>query len=107
MTPYLNAETVTVAGPDGAVAELAARVVRGELGHARAERLIGSVALLKHGGRAVYDREDDTRKTNDKRSSSRLRALRDAGVVLSDELPREAVVPVSELLREAVARFSA
>ena len=107
MNPYLLSSEVLVAGPDGAVAELAARAIRGELTHAKAERLIGSVALLKHGGRAVYDRDGDAHKVGERRSNRRLKALRDAGVVLSDELPAESVVPVSQLLRDAIERFSA
>jgi hypothetical protein len=107
MNPYLNADELVVAGADGAVAELAARAIRGELSHAKAERLIGSVALLKHGGRAVYDRDDSTRVRNNERSSRRLKALRDEGLVLADELPASSLVPVSELLRDAVSRFSA
>lgn len=107
MEAYVTQEQLTSAGPDGAVAELAARAIRGELSHARAERLIGSVALLKHGGRAVYDRDGSTVVENNKRSSRRLKALRDSGVVLADDLPPAAVVPTTELLREAIARFQA
>ena len=107
MKAYLQTEELVTAGPDGAVAELAARAIRGELTHAQAERLIGSVALLKYGGRAVYDRDGDALVNNNKRSSRRLKALRESGVVLSDELPPEAVVPVSALLRDAIERFSA
>ncbi len=107
MKPYLHVEQLTTAGPDGAVAELAARAIRGDMSHAKAEGLIGAVALLKYGGRAVYDRDEDAAVNNNKRSSRRLKALRDAGIVLSDELPPEAAVPVSALLRDAIARFSA
>jgi hypothetical protein len=107
MSPYLNADELLVAGADGAVGELAARAIRGELSHTKAERLIGSVALLKFGGRAVYDRDGGSRKTNDKRSSIRLRALREAGIVLDRALPPEATVPTSALLRDAIERFTA
>ena len=107
MAPYLKEGNVKICGADSAVAELAGRAVRGELSHAKAERLIGSVALLKHGGRAVYDVEGASRKINDRRSSRRLHDLREAGVVLADELPADAVVPVGELLREMVERFNA
>ena len=105
MSSYTG-EELTVAGPDGAVAELAARAVRGELTHAKAERLIGSVALLKHGGRAVYDRADGDRKVNDRRSSRRIKALRDAGISLDEALPASALIPVTGLLREAIERFA-
>ena len=104
MKSYAGDELV-VAGPDGAVADLAARAVRGELSHAKAERLIGSVALLKHGGRAVYDRCESSQVENNKRSSRRLKALREVGISLDEELPASAVVPVTALLREAIARF--
>ena len=107
MKPYLSENELVVAGPDGAVADLAAKAINGEMTHARAERLIGSVALLKYGGRAVYDSVETGRKVNDRRSSRRLKALRDAGVVLSDELPPASVVPVSALLRDAIERFTA
>jgi hypothetical protein len=107
MQPYLHTEELTVAGPDGAVADIAALAVRGDITHARAEKLLGSIVLLKHGGRAVYDRGVSSRVENNKRSSRRLKALRDAGVTLSDELPSEAVVPVSALLRDAISRFEA
>ena len=106
MNPYLQADELVVAGADGAVAELVARAVRGEISHNRAERLAGSVAFLKHGGRAVYDRDGSNRVRNNERSARRLKALRDAGIVLSDELPAESTVPVSELLRDAVSRFT-
>jgi hypothetical protein len=106
MMPFLGTDELIVAGADGAVAQIAARVVTGEMTSVKAERLVGSIELLKYGGRAVYDRDGDSRKTNDKRSSLRLRSLREAGVVLSDELPADAVVPVSALLRQAIERFS-
>ncbi len=107
MTPFLVPEALIVAGSDGAVAQLAARVVVGDLSPAKAERLVGSVELLKFGGRAVYDREGDTSKRNNERSARRLKALRDEGIVLSDELPADSVVPVSALLRDAIERFRA
>lgn len=107
MSPYLHADELLVAGPDGAVVELASRAIRGELSHAKAERLIGSVALLKHGGRAVYDRDGATSKRNNERSARRLKALRDEGIALDRELPPDATVPVSELLRDAIERFTA
>jgi hypothetical protein len=105
MQPYLQAEQVTLTGPDGAVAELLARAVRRELSHARAERLAGAASFLKFAGRAAYVTEGDSVKRNNERSSRRLKALRDAGIVLADELPAESVLPVSELLRDAIERF--
>jgi hypothetical protein len=107
MSHYLKAEKVVAAGVDGAVSQLVAKAVRGEISPAKAERLAGSIAFLRYGGRAVYDRPGDARKTNLKRSSARLAKLRQAGIALEDELPAESVVPVSELVRQAVEEFRA
>jgi hypothetical protein len=100
LAPYLDAGgDVVAAGSDGAVSHLLQKVVNGDLTMARAERLAGSIAILGAYGRGVYD--------SDRAGRRRLAALRDAGVSLEDTLPREAVVPVGQLLREAVAEFAA
>jgi hypothetical protein len=100
LAPYLDAGgDVVAAGTDGAVSHLLQKVTSGELTMARAERLVGSVAILGAYGRGVYDTDYAGRR--------RLAALRKAGVSLEDTLPRDAVVPVGQLLREAVAEFSA
>jgi hypothetical protein len=100
LAPYLDAGgDVVAAGTDGAVSHLLQKVTSGDLTMARAERLAGSIAILGAYGRGVYD--------TDRAGRRRLAALRDAGVSLEDTLPREAVVPVGQLLREAVAEFSA
>jgi hypothetical protein len=89
---------VTVRGSDAIVDELLGRVARDELTLARAERLIGSVEVLRRVGRAAYDERQGRR---------RLQALREAGVPLSSELPPDRIVPVGELLRQAVEEFAA
>jgi hypothetical protein len=90
---------VTVRGADAVTAELLGRVHRGELSMARATRLIGDVQVLRDYGRAAYPNEAMAR--------DRLRALRAAGVPLSEELPPDRIVPVGELLRQAVEEFAA
>jgi len=107
MRHYLTAERLVAAGPDGAVAELVAEAQRGRLSMARAEKLAGSVGFLKHAGRAAYHDPALSAKENNRRSARRLKALRDAGVALEHELPPAAVVPTSELLRSAIAEFTA
>jgi len=98
--PYLKGnESVIATGTDGALTHLARKAAAGELSIARAERMIGSVGLLKAYGRAFYPDVQQQQR--------RLRDLRDAGVALDEELPDGAVVPVGELLRQAVERFSA
>jgi hypothetical protein len=105
--PYLQTDEIAVAGPDGAVREIVGRVVRGEMAQARALAVLGTIDMLKYGGRAAFDRQGSTRVENNRRSSRQLRLLRDEGIVLSELLPPEAVVPVSALLRDCVARFEA
>lgn len=90
---------VVAAGTDGAVTHLVGQVARGELSMARAERLAGSIAILGAFGRGVYDSPLASRR--------RLAALREAGVSLEDTLPPSSVVPVGQLLRDAVAQFAA
>jgi hypothetical protein len=99
MEPYLGAEQVIAAGSDGAVFHLAQRAARGEISWARAERMIGSVALLREFGRSVYP--------DDRQARRRLQALRSASVALDAEMPADRVVPVGQLLRQAVESFSA
>jgi hypothetical protein len=92
-------ETVIAAGPNATVAHLAGQAARGELSIAKAERMIGTVALLREYGRAVYPDVQQQQR--------RLRGLRDAGVALDDELPADRVVPVGQLLADAVESFRA
>lgn len=99
LMPYLGAENVTAAGADGATAHLAGMAAREEISIAKAERMIGTIALLRLGGRAIYPCERQQRR--------RLADLREAGIALDEELPATAVVPVGELLRSAVESFSA
>jgi hypothetical protein len=107
MAHYLGPKEVIVAGCDGATAELVAKVMKGELTHSRAESLLGAVTILKWSGRAAYDVDGCAVGANNRRSARRLAALRDAGVVLEHELPPEAMVPVSGLLRCAIEEFAA
>jgi len=99
LLPHLGAENVIAAGPNAATEHLAGMAARGEISVAKAERMIGTIALLKEYGRAVYpDLQQQQR---------RLRGLREAGIALDDTLPPEATVPVGELLRDAVESFRA
>jgi hypothetical protein len=98
INPYLEGGPVIAAGSKATVVKLAQAAAAGELSIARAERMIGSVEVLREYGRAIYGDE--------RKAQRRLKDLRDAGVALDDELPAEAVVPVGELLRDAVERFS-
>ena len=97
--PYLGAENVTAAGTDAATAHLVGQAAREEISIARAERMIGSVTLLREYGRAVYD--------NDRQARRRLQDLREAGIALDHDLPATATVPVGQLLRDAVDAFTA
>lgn len=99
LVPYLGAENVTAAGTDAATAHLAGLAARDEITIARAERMIGTVALLREYGRAVYPDVQQQQR--------RLRGLREAGIALDQDLPASASVPVGQLLRDAVESFSA
>ncbi len=105
MQHHLNAEELVAAGPDGATDHLVGMATRGELSVARASRLAGDIAFLKYAGRAAFHDPDQPAKINNNRSARRLKALRDAGVTLDEELPSDAVIPVSQLLRDAVNSF--
>jgi hypothetical protein len=95
----LEAQDATVTGTSASVDVLVGKVAAGELTMARAERLIGSLEVLRRFGRAVYG--------DDLASWRRLAALREAGIAVDDQLPPDAVVPVGELLRRAVEEFAA
>jgi hypothetical protein len=99
MKPYLGAETVIAAGTNGAVAHLAQQASRGEISIAKAERMVGTVAFLREYGRSIYPDVQQQQR--------RLRDLRAAGVALDEEMPADRVVPVGQLLRDAVEAFSA
>lgn len=107
MQPYLAAEQVVAAGVDGAVAHLVAQAEQGELTTAKAVSLAGALQLLKYGGRAAFEGCAPNTKEANRRSARRLKALREAGIALDYELPADAVVPTGELLREAIAGFTA
>lgn len=99
MIPYLGAENVVAAGGKATVTHLAEAAARGEISIAKAERLAGTVEFLREYGRAVYG--------DDRKARRRLQGLRDAGIALDTELPPDRVLPVGELLRDAVESFSA
>jgi hypothetical protein len=104
---YTESDEIVVAGPDGATAHLVALMNTRRMTYANAERLAGTVQILKHVGRAAYHDPAEGTKANSRRSARRLKALRDAGIALEYELGGEVVVPTSELLRAAIASFSA
>jgi hypothetical protein len=97
--PFLRGDPLVVTNAAGVTEQLVAKVARDELTIRRAEGLIGAAEVLRHFGRAIYG--------DDRKSWRRLKALRDAGVAVDDELPAGAAIPVSELLRQAVEQFNA
>lgn len=98
--PYMEGgETVIAAGTEATIEHLVGAAARGEISMAKCERMIGTVAILKRYGRAVYP--------DPQQQQRRLRGLRDAGVSLDRELPPDRVVPVGELLRQSMEAFSA
>lgn len=92
-----NATGVVAAGTEAAVSEILGSVAREELSMAKAERLIGSMVVLREFGRAAYE---------DRQGRRRLADLRSAGVALEDELPADRLVPVGALLRKAMDEFA-
>lgn len=97
--PFLRGEPITVTNSAMTVEKLAQQVAQDRLSIARAERLAGSVEFLRRYGRGIYGSNDQ--------SSRRLRALRDQGIAVDDELPDGRALPVSALLRAAVEEFAA
>lgn len=99
MASYVNDTNGTIAaGSTAAVDHLLGKVARDELGLAKAERMIGSLVVLREHGRAIYE---------DRQGRRRLADLRNAGVALEHELPPDRVVPVGQLLRDAMEAFTA
>lgn len=97
---YLGGDdNVIAAGPDATVEHLAQAAARGDLSIARAERMIGTVALLREYGRSIYPCERQQRR--------RIADVRQAGIALDEQLPSDRVVPVGQLLRDSMASFSA
>lgn len=99
MVSYMRSgEGLVVAGSSATVQQLAGQVARGDLSAVKAERLIGSMTLLREYGRSIYGERQGQRRVAD---------LRGAGVILDAELPPQATVPLGQLLREAVETFAA
>lgn len=92
-------DNVIAAGPDATVHHLAGAASRGEISIAKAERMVGTLALLREYGRAIYGDERKARR--------RLQGLREAGVALDTELPPHRTVPVGQLLRDSMESFRA
>ena len=88
-----------VTHPAAVVDELVRQVAAGDLSIARAERLAGSIEILRRHGRAIYG--------DDRKSWRRLHALREAGIAATDHLPVDRVVPVGQLLADVVADWGA
>jgi hypothetical protein len=99
ISPYLEGGPVIAAGSKATVSKLAQQAATGQLSIAKAERLAGTVEFLREYGRAIYGDERKARR--------RLQGLREAGIALEHELPPDRVVPVGELLRDAVESFRA
>jgi hypothetical protein len=96
--PFMRGESVTVTSPAGVIDELASQVAGGSLTIAGAKRLAGASEFLRRYGRALYDSNDQ--------SSRRLRALREAGIAVDDELEPGSRIAVSELLESALQEWS-
>lgn len=92
MTRYAVAETVSV-GRDQAEANLMRRVGGGELSIVKAERMLGTIAVLHRFGRAAWP-ESSARR--------RLAELRRYGITPEAIVPPERVIPVGRLLAESI-----
>ena len=100
LNTYLGGDdNVIAAGADATVEHLAQAAARGEVSLAKAERMIGTVALLREYGRSIYPCERQQRR--------RIADVRQAGIALDDELPSDRVVPVGQLLRRSMDSFRA
>jgi hypothetical protein len=90
--PYAVAETVSV-GRDRAEGELMKRVGAGDLTIAKAERMLGTIAVLHRYGRAAWP---------DSSARRRLAELRRFGITPEAIVPPDRVVPVGRLLAESI-----
>ena len=79
LEPFMLGSEVTVMSTDSVVEVLARKISEGELTPQVGARLIGDAVLLGTYGRAIY--------TDDRMSQRRVKALRDAGVAVDDQLP--------------------
>jgi hypothetical protein len=91
-----QAKEIVVANGNGAIEHLLGAAARGDIGIAKAERMIGTLAVLDRCGRSFYELRQGQR---------RLADLRSAGVVVDQELAPDRVLPVGQLLREMVSEF--
>jgi hypothetical protein len=92
MEGYMRTETVAV-GRRQAEQQLLAAVTRGELTIAKAERMLGTLALLDHHGRGVYVGQQGRR---------RLLDLRRHGISPESAVGPDRIVPVGRLLRRSM-----
>ena len=98
IAPVLQAATeVKVMSPSTAVEQLGQMVARDELTPARAERIAGSIAFLHTFGRGFYDQ---------RQSQRRLKALRDVGIAVDDEMPAGALLTIDQELRALAEGFA-
>ncbi len=90
---------VVAAGLSGAQSALLDRVAEGYVTPRRAERMIGTLALLERFGPDWWDKRYTAQR--------RMRELQELGVVLDLEREDRETVPVGELLNELVSSFKA
>jgi hypothetical protein len=93
---YTRTETVAV-GRAHAEQQLLGAVNRGELGMARAERMLGTLAVLASYGRSVYA---------DSSGRRRLAELRRYGVAPESVVGPDRIVPVGRLLKQSIESWS-
>jgi hypothetical protein len=96
--PSLAQEELVAAGSNAATEMLVQKAAAGELSIAKAERLIGSTVIMSQYGRAFYPDVQQQQR--------RVRELREeVGLVVDNVIPAGHLVPVGQLLREAVEAF--
>jgi hypothetical protein len=90
---YAEATMEAVVGKTEAMKDvLFARAAAGEISEAKAERLAGTLDVLRRYGRAFY--------ADDRKARRRLEELRKVGIAVDDDLAPDQVMPVGALLRE-------
>jgi len=94
---YTHTESVAV-GRQQAEQQLLGAAGRGELSLAKAERMLGTLAVLNSYGRGVY---------GDQQGRRRLADLRRHGVSPESAVGPDRIVPVGRMLRESIESWSA